>query len=384
VQVRFLLGPAGSGKTFQCLREIREALVASPQGPPLVLLAPKQTTYQLERQLLSDPAIPGYTRLQILSFERLARFVFERLGKTCPDMLDEEGRVMVLRALLARKRDDLKLFRASARLTGFAHQLSLALRELQQNQLTPEGLKELAAQISEDEGLSHKLQDLATMLQNYLEWLDAHRLQDADCLLAAAAREVQSPKSKVQSLESKAECGASSNANFGLRTSHFGLLLWVDGFAEFSEQELALLVALVPRCEQATLTFCLDRAPVVSWLSNWSVVRRTFEHCRKRLEGLPDVTVAVRMLERDPDRTRFTNSPMLQHLEQYWGEARAYEVQSPKSKVQSPECEVRSPKCEVGKKTRGTKDSGQLELMPMEGRAAKQIPGRGYSHGGVQ
>jgi len=35
VQVRFLLGPAGSGKTFRCLAEIRAALRAAPDGPPL-------------------------------------------------------------------------------------------------------------------------------------------------------------------------------------------------------------------------------------------------------------------------------------------------------------------------------------------------------------
>ena len=131
MQIRFLPGPAGSGKTFRCLSEIRDALKASPDGPPLILLAPKQATFQLERQLLADDSLCGYTRLRILSFERLARFVFEQCQQAPPRMLDEEGRLMVLRALLAKKRDQLKLFRASARLTGFARQLSLALRELQ-------------------------------------------------------------------------------------------------------------------------------------------------------------------------------------------------------------------------------------------------------------
>jgi ATP-dependent helicase/nuclease subunit B len=55
VQARFLIGPAGSGKTFRCLAEIRAALARSPDGPPLVLLAPKQATFQLERQLLAGP-----------------------------------------------------------------------------------------------------------------------------------------------------------------------------------------------------------------------------------------------------------------------------------------------------------------------------------------
>src|SRR5262245_65095694 len=79
VQIRFLLGPAGSGKTHRCLTEIRDALRASAEGPPLLLLTPKQATFQLERQLLADPSLPGYTRLQILSFQRLAEFIVSHL-----------------------------------------------------------------------------------------------------------------------------------------------------------------------------------------------------------------------------------------------------------------------------------------------------------------
>ncbi len=51
-----------------------------PDGPPLILLAPKQATFQLERQLLADDALSGYTRLHIFSFDRLARFVLEKLS----------------------------------------------------------------------------------------------------------------------------------------------------------------------------------------------------------------------------------------------------------------------------------------------------------------
>src|SRR5215472_17029037 len=89
VQIRFLLGPAGSGKTFRCLAEIRDALTASPEGLPLILLAPKQATFQLERQLLADDSLCVYTRLRILSFERLAHFIFDQLGEPPPKMLDE-------------------------------------------------------------------------------------------------------------------------------------------------------------------------------------------------------------------------------------------------------------------------------------------------------
>src|SRR5208282_5083430 len=100
VQTHFLLGPAGSGKTFRCLAEIRAALRDNPEGPPLVLLAPKQATFQLERQILADPSLNGYVRLQILSFERLARYILKELKIMPPNFLSDEGRIMILRALL--------------------------------------------------------------------------------------------------------------------------------------------------------------------------------------------------------------------------------------------------------------------------------------------
>src|SRR5438105_7178942 len=171
MQARFLLGPAGSGKTHRCLAEIRAELLKAPEGPPLLLLAPKQATFQLERQLLADSPLTGYTRLQILSFDRLAGSIFERLRRAAPEMLDEQGRLMVLRAIVTKRRDTLKLFRASARLTGFAHQLSLVLRELQRAQLTPDSLNQLAEHAQEATGLAYKLQDLATLLADYLAWL---------------------------------------------------------------------------------------------------------------------------------------------------------------------------------------------------------------------
>jgi len=185
MRATFLLGPAGRGKTFECLAGVRAALRADPAGPPLVFLAPKQATFQIERQILADPDIAGYTRLQILSFERLARFVLHRLGVAPPAMLSPESRVMVLRALLIRHEAELKLFGRSAARPGFAAELSAVLAELQQNQFTAAGLRSLTRKKLRAE-LRDKLLDLAFLLEKYEAWLGGHALQDASQLLEIA------------------------------------------------------------------------------------------------------------------------------------------------------------------------------------------------------
>ncbi len=317
MQARFLLGPAGTGKTFICLKEIRDALLAQPDGPPLVLLAPKQATFQLERQLLADEKLPGYTRLQILSFERLAHFILKKLGGPEHPLLSEEGRTMVLRALLARRKSSLKIFHSSAGLTGFARQLSLELRELQRHQISPAALEKLATRSDLSEPLRRKLHDLEILLRDYLDWLKAHDLRDNDCLLDLAA-------------EALGENSAIRNPQSAIRNSLSSPLiatLWLDGFAEMTPQELGLLTAVGPWCGKMNLAFCLDQESKAihdSWLSIWSGIGRTWRECSERMAAWPEAKLTLNVLQRDIQPGRFSKNPVLQHLEANWNEPKPF------------------------------------------------------------
>ena len=363
MQARFLLGPAGSGKTFRCLAEIRAALRQAPAGPPLILLAPKQATFQLERQLLgwgerpreplakagddSPHRLSGYTRLRILSFERLAQFVLDATGGAQPELLSEEGRVMVLRALVVQRQGELKTFRASARLTGFAQQLSLLLREFQRHQLSPARIAELATQADAPPKLRNKLHDLALLLRAYGDWLNAHRLQDANHLLDVATAALRHPPS-------------------ALRIS----ALWLDGFAEMTPQELDLLAALLPLCEQATLAFCLESElpPDTSWLSGWSVVAETFRRCRARLAGIEGCEIAVERIPRHPGQSRFTTNEELQKLEANWSKSARLSLALGFSPV-----------------TNGSKDTVAVSTALVSGEAAEAAGNRaGALHTGLK
>lgn len=302
MQTRFLLGPAGSGKTHRCLGEIRAELIARPAGLPLVFLAPKQATFQIERQLLEDGSLSGYTRLQIVSFERLAQMMLEEAAGPPPRILSEEGRVMVLRALLAAHESELRIFHAAARLPGFAQQLGGLLRELQRHQLGPERLAQLSEHAGLTPPLQAKLHDLALLLRAYQDWLKQQGLQDPNRLLDLATAELRRQNSKP-----------GAPLRFGG--------LWLDGFAEMTPQELDFLAALAPQCEHATLAFCLEGRPreEVSWLSTWSVVSQTFRHCYTRLHAVAGAAPVVEILPRG-GAGRFVPGSALAHLEAHWAE----------------------------------------------------------------
>ena len=274
----------------------------APDGPPLILLAPKQATFQLERQLLANEKLAGFTRLQIFSFDRLAKFIFEKFNVAPPKLLSAEGRLMVLRALLLRHADELKLFRGSARRAGFAQELGGLLAELQQHQFTPAKLRALAVDEKLRRELRDKLHDLALLSEKYADWLREHELQDANNLLDFA----------TETLRGK---------TFNLQPSTFSFsALWLDGFAEMTPQELALLTAVVPLCENATLAFCLETepTPTPSWLSIWSSIGKTFQRCRDQLKNLPSCEITVEVLQREPGKNRFAPDSELALLEAAW------------------------------------------------------------------
>jgi ATP-dependent helicase/nuclease subunit B len=317
VQARFVLGPAGTGKTFLCLAEIREALRGAPSGPPLILLAPRQATFQLERQLLADSELQGYTRLQIFSFQRLAEQVLKQSDATLPPLLSEDGRSMVLRSILERRRNDLKIFHRSAGMPGFARQLSGELRELQRRKLSPESLRALADFPGSGEPLRRKLHDLALLLTDFLEWVASHKLQDAECLLDLA----------VESLKN-------SSSDFKAAG------LWMDGFAEMTHQELDLLTAVAPRCEKLTLAFCLEDVPgtaAASWLSIWNGIENTFRQCRDRLSALPGARLTTEILRRN-ENGRFKDSPALRQLEACWNRPASEDIIDIKKSVRAVVC----------------------------------------------
>ena len=76
-------------------------------------------------------------------------------------------------------------------------------------------------------------------------------------------------------------------------------------------QELDLLAAVLPRCDRATLAFCLASEPAAetSWLSIWSSIGKTFQQCRQRLENLPDCEIKIEILPRESGKTASRRIP---------------------------------------------------------------------------
>ena len=235
--VQFILGRSGTGKTSYCIKAIVNAL-QEPSEQQLILLVPEQATYQAERAVLSDEGICGYNRLNVLSFDRLQ---FLLLGKnTARPALSRIGRQMIVHRLLRDNKSKLKIFDSSASSSGLARQMAQTIAELHQYAKSPDDIEQLMSELAKDERNSLailKFTDIGLIFGEYVKFIEGDFL-DPDVQLTRACQAVS----------------ASTLAR--------GAKLWVDGFAGFTEAELAVLTELLKVVADSQMAFCLDASEI--------------------------------------------------------------------------------------------------------------------------
>ena len=238
--IQFILGRSGTGKSQGYLNAVCEAL-AGGGAEPLILLVPEQATYQVERSILSSPNIAGFSRLHILSFNRLG-FWLQSHRSHAPE-ISCIGKQMVLHKLLLEQTDKLTLYKNSAHQMGLAEKLSGLLDELQhsgcnakQVALMAETLKHKPAQAL----AARKWADIATVFAAY------------ETYFADGDNGFTNPDTDLNTAKDHA---AATGFLKGCR-------LWVDGFSGFSVQERDLLAELLKVCRGASIALCLDPAMI--------------------------------------------------------------------------------------------------------------------------
>jgi len=295
--IQFILGRSGTGKTSYCIKAIVNELLEAGHRQPLILLVPEQATYQAERAILTDTRIPGYHRLNILSFDRLQFLLSGR--HTARPALSRIGRQMIIHRILRDSESKLKIFGPSASWTGLSRRMANTITELHQYAKTPDDIDRLLCELANDEQnnlTALKFTDIALILKEYLEFIEG-KFIDPDIQLTQA-------------------CGAVANAGFIK-----GAKLWLDGFAGFTTAELAILTELLKTVQDAQIALCLD--PSIIDLANPQAAKMDpvgiFSPTERTYTTLVEIIKKCKLPQEKPvilgKPVRFYSSAQLAHIE---------------------------------------------------------------------
>lgn len=224
-----ILGRAKTGKTTRLLQAVKDC--PSTAMASRILIVPEQLSHQTERQLgaLCGDKISFVS--EVLSFTRLSSRVFSICGGGARQSLDKGGRMLTARLALDSIHSQLKVFSTAAGRADFLSSMVSMIDELKTYDVTPERLRDASRQV---EGVfAQKLLELSLILGAY------------NAVMAQGACD---PRDKLSLLRTK------------LQDSDYaqGRYFFVDGFTDFSQQELAILEVLLAKSQGVMVTAPCD------------------------------------------------------------------------------------------------------------------------------
>lgn len=235
MSLRFIIGRAGTGKTYQCLAEIAERLPEIPEKA-LIYLVPEQSTFFTEKNLLEFSNETGTIQAQVLSFQRLAWRVLQETGGGIYPVLNEISEALILRLLLEKDRGSYQTFARVMDTPGFLEELKQSITEFKTHNITPADLARSLDILADKKMINtrQKMKDLVRIYSEFESYIE-NKYLDTESFLHKLARRIP-------------------EAEF-LKDAE----IWLDGFNGFSPQEYEVIRELLKHAKRVCVTLCLDQ-----------------------------------------------------------------------------------------------------------------------------
>ena len=230
--LQFIFGNPGSGKSHYLYEHIIRESMKHPDIN-YIILVPEQFTMQTQKELVLRHPRHGIMNIDVLSFARLAFRVLEETGNGSREILDDEGKNLILRRLAGKKEDSLKVLKGNIKKPGYISEVKSVISELTQYNISPDGMDDMITEADESSYLAWKLKDIQVMYQAFEEYL-------ADKYIT---------KEEILDIL----CNVMDKSRM-LKDSVIAL----DGFTGFTPVQLELVEKLMTCANDLTFSFTLD------------------------------------------------------------------------------------------------------------------------------
>ena len=248
--LKLILGRSGCGKSTMVMSRLCQRMRERPQ----VLLVPDQNSHQGERLLCHMGGDSASQYAEVLSFGRLANRILMTAGGAATTELDGGGRLLLMYQAVKSASPQLTTLARVSRRPAFLEQLVQTVDELKTCCVRPTDLVEAVDGLEDEAG--EKLRDLALICQAYND--------------SVAALEHVDPRDRLtRATEKLRRCKWAQGRDF-----------WVDGFTDFTPQQLEILEELIIQGGDVNVTITCDSLDSDDDL--FSAGRRTAFQLKKR------------------------------------------------------------------------------------------------------
>lgn len=231
--LQFVLGRAGSGKT----NYLRNKLVklAKENTGRLMMIVPEQYSFGTEKAILKEAGARDASKIDVVSFTRLAEMVFRIEGGVSGKRLSEGGRRMMMNLAINECIDYLELYAPTAKTGKITDIMLTAVSEMKLCGITEDILESTAKTVTGGV-LREKLKELALIFRTYNTLVESSYLDSRDDLTRLGEK---------------------------LKISDFfkGVTVAVDSFEGFTVQEIRVLSMIMKKADTVIVSLCTDDIP---------------------------------------------------------------------------------------------------------------------------
>ena len=224
-------GRSGTGKSQYILQKLKKEL---DNDKYCIMIVPDQATHETEQKIMGFLG-NGLMNVEVLSFSRLASRVLSEQGGLNKTFLDDNGKLMVLRKIIAKKQKELEYYSKAALKPGFAKKMQDVINILKFNMIEPNAISN-ANETIKDLILDKKLKDIACIYQAMEEYL---------------ANGYQDEQDRLNLLIEK------------MHLSKFikDAAIFVDGFNffDFNSANYKVLETIIKHAQDVYVTFCFNK-----------------------------------------------------------------------------------------------------------------------------
>lgn len=231
--LQFILGRAGSGKTFK-IQEIMADL-AQNGAEKLLLIVPEQSSFAMEKAMLTFLGEQVASKVRVATFTRLIELVFRQTGRGFGQRITKGDRNLLMSLAIDKVAGRLAMYRGQAGKLEFVEMMVAVLSEFKMCNVDYNSLLEISKAV-EDPILRAKMQDTALILEAYESLLQSAHNDPLDDLTRLAQRLTQ--------------CDSFFS----------GYTVMFDGFEGFTPQQMAIIEIIFKQSENCYISLCTDAA----------------------------------------------------------------------------------------------------------------------------
>ncbi len=176
--LEIVLGGSGAGKTYKVYEKIVKDSIKNP-SENYYLVVPDQFTMETQRDIINRHPHKGTMNIDIVSFSRLAYRVFGELGVNRLSVLDDTGKMLILRKVIEANKDKLTIFKNKVKLFGFTEEIKSTISELYQYGINVGDIEEICGKVKGNNTMKSKLMDIKLIYESFQQYVTQISSEDS-------------------------------------------------------------------------------------------------------------------------------------------------------------------------------------------------------------